>query len=66
MRMNDQQEMSMVVRKPSRGASTTRPCSVSLGEKAIEWTSEIELAPVLADALEHRLDLPGIAARRAA
>jgi hypothetical protein len=40
MRMNDQQETSMVVKKPSRGASTTRPCSVSLGENAMECTTK--------------------------
>ena len=40
MRMKDQHEMSMVVRKPSRGTSTTRPPSVSLGENAMEWTTK--------------------------
>ena len=40
MRMNVQQDTSMVVRKPSRDTSTTRPCSASFGEKAMEWTTK--------------------------
>lgn len=37
---NVQQDTSIVVRKPSRGTSTTRPCSASFGEKATEWTTK--------------------------
>ena len=48
MRMNDQQDTSMVVRKPSRDTSTTRPCSASLGENAIEWTTKSSLPQSLA------------------
>ena len=40
MRMKDQQETSIVSGNPSRGTSITRPPSVSLGEKAIEWTTK--------------------------
>ena len=40
MRMNDQHDTSIVVRKPSRWTSTTRPCSASFGENAIEWTTK--------------------------
>ena len=40
MRMNVQHDTSMVVRKPSRDTSTTRPCSASFGENAIEWTTK--------------------------
>jgi hypothetical protein len=37
-RMNVQHDTSIVVRKPSRPTSTTRPCSASFGEKAMECT----------------------------
>src|SRR5262249_58974479 len=43
MRMKVQHDTSMVVRKPSRDTSTTRPCSASLGEKAIECTTKPRL-----------------------
>src|SRR6516165_10404754 len=43
MRMNVQQDTSMVVRKPSRDTSMTRPCSASLGEKAMECTRKSSL-----------------------
>jgi hypothetical protein len=36
--MKDQQETSIVVRNPSREASTTRPRNVSLGAEATECT----------------------------
>ena len=36
VRMNDQQETSMVFWKPSRSTSTTRPCNAAFGENAIE------------------------------
>ena len=51
----------MVVRKPSRGASTTRPCNVSLGEKAMEWTTKSSPPQSLAISLENRLHLAGCA-----
>ena len=47
----------MVVRKPSRETSTTRPCSASFGEKAMEWTTKSSLPQSLRDALENRLHL---------
>src|SRR6516165_4593094 len=40
MRMNVQQDTSMVVRKPSRVTSATRPCNASFGEKAMECTTK--------------------------
>ena len=43
MRMKLQHDTSMVVRKPSRPTSTTRPCSASFGEKAMEWTTKSSL-----------------------
>ena len=49
----------MVVRKPSHGTSTTLPCSVSLGEKAIEWTRKSSAPQVVADAFEHCFHLAG-------
>ena len=48
MRINVQQDTSMVVRKPSRETSTTRPCSASFGEKAMEWTTKSSLPQSLA------------------
>ena len=57
MRMKVQQEISIVVRKPSRDTSVTRPCSASFGEKAIEWTTKSSLPHVLGDGLEQRLHL---------
>ena len=48
MRMKVQQDTSIVVRNPSRDTSTTRPCSASLGEKAIEWTTKSSLPQSLA------------------
>ena len=47
----------MVLRKPSRGASVTRPASVSLRRKGDRMHDEIELAPFGRDPLEHRLEL---------
>ena len=38
----------MVVRKPSRATSTTRPCSASFGENAMEWTTKSSLPQSLA------------------
>ena len=43
MRMKVQHETSIVVAKPSRGTSTTRPRSVSFGENAMEWTTKSSL-----------------------
>src|SRR5215475_9621413 len=48
MRMKVQHDTSMVVRKPSRDTSTTRPCSASLGEKAMECTRKSSLPQTLA------------------
>src|SRR5208337_236708 len=48
MRMKVQQETSMVVRKPSRETSTTRPASASFGEKAMECTTKSSLPQSLA------------------
>jgi hypothetical protein len=48
MRMNVQHDTSMVVRKPSRDTSTTRPCSASLGENAMECTTKSSLPQSLA------------------
>src|SRR4029077_18971133 len=61
MRMKVQQDTSMVVRKPSCDTSTTRPCSASFGENAMECTTKSKFAPILGDAFEHRLQLAGCA-----
>ena len=58
MRMNDQQETSIVLRKPSRPTSTTRPCSVSFGENAIECSRKSSWPHSFVDPLEHLLHLP--------
>jgi hypothetical protein len=48
MRMKLQQDTSMVVRKPSRSTSTTRPCNASFGANAIECTTKSSTPQYLA------------------
>ena len=57
MRMNDQQEMSIAMRKPALEQSTTRPCKSSLGAKAIEWRPISSLPHCLLDRVEDRFQL---------
>jgi hypothetical protein len=44
---------SMVVRKPSNGTSTTRPCSVCLGENAMEWKNPVSRSEMPRLASQH-------------
>src|SRR5262249_23980746 len=48
IRMKDQQDTSIVARKPSLLTSTTRPWSASFGENAIECTRKSSLPPPFA------------------
>ena len=57
MRRNDQTETSIVVAKPARGQSVTRPPRASLVEKAIEWTRKSSRPQSCGDAVEHRFEL---------
>ena len=66
MRMNDQQETSMRRQEALAGHVDDAAAQASLGEKAIECTSEIELPPFLGDALEHRFHLARLVRRPAA
>ena len=59
MRMKVQHEISIVVRKPSRDTSATRPSSASFGENAIEWTTKSSLPHVLATLSNNASIWPG-------
>ena len=59
MRMKVQHDTSMVVRKPVPRHVDDAPLQRLLGREGDGMDDEIELAPLLGDALEHRLHLAG-------
>jgi hypothetical protein len=60
MRTNEWQDTSIALAKPSAEQSSSPPWRSSFGAKAIEWTQAVELAPALANEIEHGLQLAGI------
>src|ERR1700677_4618962 len=57
MRMKVQQEISIVVRKPSRETSTTRPSERFFRREGDGMNEEIQPTPLLGDPAEDHLDL---------
>ena len=66
MRTNEWQDTSMATPKPAAEQLSRPPCRSSLGAKAMECRAMSSRPQRSADALEHRLQLPRPAARRAA